>query len=154
MSGTHWGLDRAAVHRLKTIHTQLQSVYAGIVVVTAALRGQGAEQDEEIARVLQSLIGDRLARQIELLDELIDSQSPRVRDCVPAVSWDEWRRGADSYAGGSFVPAPCRCEDVRSGYARASVGEDVYMRWTMSPGDEHAFAAWQSSPRNRLSVWC
>lgn len=156
MSGKHPEPDRAALDRLKAVHAQLQSVHAGIVVVTAALRRQGADQDEEVALVLQSLIGDRLARQIEQIGDIIESRRSRwrVRERMPATSWGAWRHGADPCAGAGTLEWMWQCEDVRFGYAPAAGGEDAYIRWTVSPGGEHAFAAWQSSPRNRLSVRC
>lgn len=56
---------------LKRLHRHLQIVHAGIVVAAAALHHQNVERDEEIARVLEHCVGERLFRQMERAAELI-----------------------------------------------------------------------------------
>ncbi len=81
--------ERSALDKLKTLHAQLRVVHAGIVVAAVALRQQRAEQDEEIARVLQFLVGDRLSEQIDELADVVEKWGSRgsVRECVVHTSW-------------------------------------------------------------------
>lgn len=49
---------------------QLRQIQSAVVVAVAALRQQNCEIDEDIARVLQRSVADRLEEQIELLDTI------------------------------------------------------------------------------------
>jgi len=88
MSEKDVALERLVRDRLRALHLHLQIVHAGIVVAAAALHHQNAERDEEIARVLEYCVGDRLADQIERTAELIASLLPLPTDPADIDSWD------------------------------------------------------------------
>lgn len=73
MSDKEAALEQLVRDGLRGLHVHLQVAYAGIVVAAAALHHQNAERDEEIARVLEYCVGDRLSAQIERTAELIAS---------------------------------------------------------------------------------
>lgn len=87
-TGRH-ALDITIQRRLRTLQIHLEIVHAGAVVSVAALRYQRAEQDEEVARVLQFCVADKLGDQLERLAALIDSlpaedaalPSDSIREC-------------------------------------------------------------------------
>lgn len=71
MSGTDHHFDRDVSDRLRLLRRNLQIVHDGIVVAALALRQQNADRDREIAQVLEFLVGDRLAEQVERAGELL-----------------------------------------------------------------------------------
>lgn len=83
-TGRH-ALDITIQRRLRTLQIHLEIVHAGAVVSVAALRYQRAEQDEEVARVLQFCVADKLGDQLERLAALIDSlpaeEPDSIREC-------------------------------------------------------------------------
>lgn len=66
---------------LRVLHRNLQIVRGGIVVAAAALHYQNGDRDKDIAAVLEHLVGDRLADQIERTAHLLttlNSAAPRA----------------------------------------------------------------------------
>jgi hypothetical protein len=57
--------------QLGEVAAQLRQVQSTVVVVVAALRQQNCELDEDVARVLQRSVADRLQDQIERLETLM-----------------------------------------------------------------------------------
>jgi hypothetical protein len=88
MSETEVAIEQLVGERLRGLHVQLQVVHAGVVVAAAALHHQNAERDEEIARVLEYCVGDRLFNQIERTAELIVSLRSLPMDPADIESWD------------------------------------------------------------------
>jgi hypothetical protein len=71
MSETQLSREQGIADGFRKLHFQLQIAYAGIVVAVAALHHQNADRDEEIARVLEHCVGNRLSNEIERTAELI-----------------------------------------------------------------------------------
>lgn len=88
-------LERQMGTQLKQLHRQLQIIHAGVAVAAAALHHQGAEQDEEIARVLEYCVASRLAAQIERTAELLASLQPLPTDPDDLDSWNPRRTAHD-----------------------------------------------------------
>jgi len=80
--------EREMLDRLRGLHVHLQVAHAGVVVAAAALHHQNADRDEEIARVLEYCVGDRLAEQIERTAELVASLQPLPTDPRDLDTWD------------------------------------------------------------------
>jgi hypothetical protein len=57
--------------QLGEVAAHLRQVQSAVVVVVAALRQQNCELDEDVARVLQRSVADRLQDQIERLERLM-----------------------------------------------------------------------------------
>jgi hypothetical protein len=71
MSETDHDRGRGVGDGLRLVRRNLQVVHDGIVTAALALRHQNADRDREIAHVLEFLVGDRLADQIERTDGLL-----------------------------------------------------------------------------------
>lgn len=71
MSESNRPSDRTICDGLRLLHRNLQIVHGGLVVAVAALEYQNADRDKDIAQVLEHLVGDRLADQIERTVELM-----------------------------------------------------------------------------------
>jgi hypothetical protein len=56
------------MRQLKDLLLQLEQVQSAVMVSVAALRSQAVELDEDIARVLQRAVADRLYEQMEKLE--------------------------------------------------------------------------------------
>lgn len=54
--------------QLKDMLLQLQQAQSAVMVAVAALRGQACDLDEDIARVLQRAVAERLNEQMDLLE--------------------------------------------------------------------------------------
>jgi hypothetical protein len=63
--------------QLGEVAAHLRQVQSAVVVVVAALRQQNCELDEDVARVLQRSVADRLQDQIERLETLMRAARPR-----------------------------------------------------------------------------
>ena len=83
--------EREVLEQLRGLHVHLQVAYAGVVVAAAALHHQNADRDEEIARVLEYCVGDRLAEQIERTANLVALLRPLPVDPRDLDSWDPRR---------------------------------------------------------------
>ena len=57
-------------HRLQEALARLSEIRATVVVAAAALRHQNCELDDDVARVLQRSVADRISEQIEQLRRL------------------------------------------------------------------------------------
>jgi len=88
VSETDFAIEHELRKRLKGLHVHLQVVHAGVVVAAAALHYQNAERDEEIARVLEHAVGDRLSEQIERTAELLAFLQPLPTNPDDLDSWD------------------------------------------------------------------
>lgn len=71
-------LVRSARKRLALVRIELEIVQAELIVATAALRHQGADQDEEIAMALEFGARGRLGVQVERVAEVIGELGGRV----------------------------------------------------------------------------
>jgi hypothetical protein len=94
VSEKDFAFERDVLRRLHGLHIQLQVVHAGVVVAATALHHQNADRDEEIARVLEYCVGERLAEQIERTAELVASLQRLPTDPDDLVSWDPRPRAA------------------------------------------------------------
>jgi hypothetical protein len=56
------------VRQLKDLLLQLQQVQSAVMVSVAALRSQACDLDEDIARVLQRAVAERLHEQMDKLE--------------------------------------------------------------------------------------
>lgn len=65
--------DRIVSDEIRLLQRNLQIVRGGIVVAAAALHYQNGDRDKEIAAVLEHLVGDRLADQIERAGRLLET---------------------------------------------------------------------------------
>lgn len=93
MSEKDFAFERHILDRLRQLHVHLQVAHAGVIVAAAALHRQNADRDEEIARVLEFCVGERLAEQIERTAELVASLAPRPTHPNDLDSWDPEPRG-------------------------------------------------------------
>jgi hypothetical protein len=55
---------------------QLQQVQSAVMVAVAALRSQACDLDEDIARVLQRAVAERLNEQMDLLEAVLARGKP------------------------------------------------------------------------------
>ena len=69
----------ARVTPLDEVILQLRHVHSAVIVAVAALRRQNCELDEDIARLLQRCVCDRLGDQLEKLQALRRPPAARVR---------------------------------------------------------------------------
>lgn len=63
--------DQSIRDSLRLLYRNLRIVHSGILVAVTALDRQNADRDDDIARTLEHLVGDRLAAQIELTANLM-----------------------------------------------------------------------------------
>jgi hypothetical protein len=151
MSETDRNRGRAVGDDLRLLRRNLQIIHDGVVVAALALRYQNADRDREIAQVLEFLVGNRLADQIEQAGKLLailQGTEPSHRD-------EEDDLYDDSHEVRESVPwwPPCVsrlrwsfCRPSRSGRTN-----DVYVLWTMGLDELQALPSWQSSRPSRPS---
>lgn len=75
---------------LRQLHRQLRLIQSSLLVATRALKAQDAENDRDIAQVLEFDVGGRLDAQIEGASRLINSLSysptpSDVRSRAPSI---------------------------------------------------------------------
>src|SRR5262249_14265736 len=82
----------ALEHRIRTdlehLRRQLDLVQSGLIVATHALKNQDAEQDREIANLLEFAPGPRLDGALERSRALIVSLEPRPASAAPDAPED------------------------------------------------------------------
>lgn len=61
---------------------QLQVVQSGLLVISATLRAQQSELDEDIARVIDHCLGSRLDGQVGRIGDLIETLQPFPDDSM------------------------------------------------------------------------
>jgi len=71
VAGKSISKTRSMRAQLREVATQLRQVQSAVVVAVAALRQQNCELDEDVARVLQRSVADRIQDQIERLETLM-----------------------------------------------------------------------------------
>jgi len=76
VAGKSISKTRSMRTQLGEVVTHLRQVQSAVVVAVAALRQQNCELDEDVARVLQRSVADRIQDQIERLETLIHA-APR-----------------------------------------------------------------------------
>ena len=77
VAGKSISKTRSARAQLEEVVQHLRQVHSAVVVAVAALRQQNCELDEDIARVLQRSVADRIQDQIERLETLQRSVAGR-----------------------------------------------------------------------------
>ena len=77
VAGKSISKTRSMRAQLAEVVTHLRQVQSAVVVAVAALRQQNCELDEDVARVLQRSVADRLQDQIERLETLMRAAPPR-----------------------------------------------------------------------------
>jgi hypothetical protein len=90
----HSALERTIRTNLEQLRQQLDLVQSGLVVATQALKRQNAEQDRDIANILEFDVGGRLDRQIARTNALITSLEPRPGPLPGESDTDEYLRMA------------------------------------------------------------
>lgn len=88
MSETSKQSEQPVRDGLRSLHLNLKIIHSGLMVAVAALERQNADHDEDIARTLAHLVGDRLVAQIELAADLMASlptPDPVTDEPYPAV---------------------------------------------------------------------
>ena len=76
VAGKSISKTRSMRTQLGEVAAHLRQVQSAVVVAVAALRQQNCELDEDVARVLQRSVADRIQDQIERLETLIHA-APR-----------------------------------------------------------------------------
>ena len=76
VAGKSISKTRSMRTQLGEVAAHLRQVQSAVVVAVAALRQQNCELDEDVARVLQRSVADRIQDQIERLETLIHT-APR-----------------------------------------------------------------------------
>jgi hypothetical protein len=78
---THLSTSQAqrAVVRLKEIADRLRAMQSSVVVAVAALRGQNADVDEDVARLLTRTVSDPLQDQIDSIKSVMRLLAPPAR---------------------------------------------------------------------------
>jgi hypothetical protein len=71
VAGKSISKTRSMRTQLGEVATHLRQVQSAVVVAVAALRQQNCELDEDVARVLQRSVADRIQDQIERLEALM-----------------------------------------------------------------------------------
>ena len=71
VAGKSISKTRSMRAQLGEVAAHLRQVQSAVVVVVAALKQQNCELDEDVARVLQRSVADRLQDQIERLETLM-----------------------------------------------------------------------------------
>jgi DNA anti-recombination protein RmuC len=74
VAGKSISKTRSIRTELGQVISHLRQVQSAVVVAVAALRQQNCELDEDIARVLQRSVADRLHEQIERLEAMTRMQ--------------------------------------------------------------------------------
>ena len=77
VAGKSISKTRSMRSRLGEVVLHLRQVQSAVVVAVAALKQQNCELDEDVARVLQRSVADRLQDQIERLETLMHAAPPR-----------------------------------------------------------------------------
>ena len=77
VAGKSISKTRSMRAQLGEVAAHLRQVQSAVVVVVAALKQQNCELDEDVARVLQRSVADRLQDQIERLETLMRAVPPR-----------------------------------------------------------------------------
>jgi hypothetical protein len=77
VAGKSISKTRSMRAQLGEVAAHLRQVQSAVVVVVAALKQQNCELDEDVARVLQRSVADRLQDQIERLEALMRVAPPR-----------------------------------------------------------------------------
>ena len=88
MSEKDFAFERDVREQLRALHVQIQIAHAGVIVSAIALHRQNADRDEEVARVLEYCVANRLAEQIERAADLLASMQPFPTDPRDLDSWD------------------------------------------------------------------
>ena len=65
---SHTFVGQAVMKQLKDVLLQLQQVQSAVMVSVAALHSQACDLDEDIARVLQRAVAERLHEQMDKLE--------------------------------------------------------------------------------------
>jgi hypothetical protein len=73
VAGKSISKTRSMRAQLGEVVTHLRQVQSAVVVAVAALRQQNCELDEDVAKVLQRSVADRIQDQIERLETLMRS---------------------------------------------------------------------------------
>ena len=78
---THLSTSQAqrAVVCLREIADRLRAMQSSVVVAVAALRGQNADVDEDVARLLTRAVSDPLQDQIDSIKSVMRLLSPPAR---------------------------------------------------------------------------
>ena len=78
---THLSTSQAqrAVVRLREIADRLRAMQSSVVVAVAALRGQNADVDEDVARLLTRTVSDPLQDQIDSIKSVMRLLAPPAR---------------------------------------------------------------------------
>ena len=78
---THLSLSQTqgAAVRLQEVADRLRAMQSSVVVAVAALRGQNADVDEDVARLLTRTVTDPLQDQIDSIKSVIRLLAPPVR---------------------------------------------------------------------------
>jgi hypothetical protein len=71
VAGKSISKTRSMRAQLGEVVTHLRQVQSAVVVAVAALRQQNCELDEDVAKVLQRSVADRIQDQIERLETLM-----------------------------------------------------------------------------------
>jgi hypothetical protein len=103
---------RVACDELRQLRRHLQVVYGGVIVSATALNHQNADRDREIAQVLEHLVGERLAEQIERTSQLLNAME--ARSALAAERMDE---GEDSDGVREISLSTCNPGSYREGLA-------------------------------------
>ena len=73
VAGKSISKTRSMRAQLGEVVTHLRQVQSAVVVAVAALRQQNCELDEDVAKVLQRSVADRIQDQIERIEALMRS---------------------------------------------------------------------------------
>ena len=78
---THLSTSQAqrAIVRLREIADRLRAMQSSVVVAVAALRGQNADVDEDVARLLTRTVSDPLQDQIDSIKSVMRLLAPPAR---------------------------------------------------------------------------
>ncbi len=78
---THLSMSQAqrATVRLREIADRLRAMQSSVAVAVAALRGQSADIDEDVARLLTRTVGDPLQDQIDSIKSVVRLLAPPAR---------------------------------------------------------------------------
>ncbi len=82
-------LERTLRKNLEHLQQQLHIAQAGVIVTTQFLKTQDAEQDWDVATLLEQCVGNRLSRQLELTDALLAALDAYIAD-VAVPDSREW----------------------------------------------------------------
>jgi hypothetical protein len=69
-----------AVARLKEVSDRLRAIQSSVAVAVAALRGQNADIDEDVARLLMRAVSDPLQDQIDSIKSVLRLLAHSTRD--------------------------------------------------------------------------